>query len=95
MEVGDTVKVNRYDSDPFKATVRVSYELAEVVHPPGRQGAMWILWKTGQNKGKETCVMANCCEVVEDIIQRLGAIPDASKIKIESWSDRDDVTSSD
>lgn len=95
MEVGDTVKVNRYDSDPHAATMRVSYELAEVIHLPGRMGSMTIRWKTGPNAGARTCVMANCVEEMPDIITKLGAITDASKIKIEAWSRRDDVTTSD
>jgi predicted nucleotidyltransferase len=93
-KVGDTVKVNRYDSDPYKATIRVSYELAEVVWPPGRMGSMCVLMKTGEKAGVKTTVMANTCEVIGDVISHLGAIPDAGKVRLEAWFDRDDVTQS-
>jgi hypothetical protein len=91
---GMVVRVNRYDSYPHNATLKISYQLAVVEHVSGKYGSVGIKWKTGPNAGETSTVMANTCEVVESVIDQLADIPDAGKVRLEPWSARDDVTSS-
>jgi hypothetical protein len=93
LRVGDVVKVNRYDSYPHDATMKVSFELAEVMAGAYR-GSITVRWRTGPNKGSLSTIMSNTVEPMHSVIDQLAAIPEAGKIRIEPWSARDDVTSS-
>ena len=94
IKIGDTVKVVRYDSYPHNATMKISFELAEVM-ADACLGAIMVRWKTGPSAGSLTTVMANTLEAMPGVIDQLAAITEAGKIRITPWSARDDVTTSD
>lgn len=94
IKIGDTVKVVRYDSYPHNATMKISFELAEVMAGAYR-GSIMVRWKTGPSAGSLTTVMANTLEPLHGVIDQLAAIPEAGKIRITPWSACDDVTTPD